>query len=107
MAFVISHPPAPRQGGSGFLRSISASHHIGGNSNNNGASMQSTKAKINSISESNRELSSNQQLLKLRDNRQQQQQQQHQQTKMTKKQLKMAQAQLDKLTQINIHLHGM
>jgi len=31
--------------------------------------------------------------------------QQHQQ-KMTKKQLKLAQAQLDKLTQINIHLHG-
>lgn len=28
-------------------------------------------------------------------------------TKMTKKQLKLAQAQLDKLTQINIHLHGM
>lgn len=26
--------------------------------------------------------------------------------KMTKKQLKLAQAQLDKLTQINIHLHG-
>lgn len=25
---------------------------------------------------------------------------------MTKKQLKLAQAQLDKLTQINIHLHG-
>lgn len=32
--------------------------------------------------------------------------QQQQQNKMTKKQLKMAQAQLDKLTQINIHLHG-
>lgn len=29
------------------------------------------------------------------------------QPKMTKKQLKLAQAQLDKLTQINIHLHGM
>lgn len=29
------------------------------------------------------------------------------QQKMTKKQLKLAQAQLDKLTQINIHLHGM
>lgn len=28
-------------------------------------------------------------------------------SKMTKKQLKLAQAQLDKLTQINIHLHGM
>lgn len=28
------------------------------------------------------------------------------QSKMTKKQLKLAQAQLDKLTQINIHLHG-
>lgn len=30
-----------------------------------------------------------------------------QHSKMTKKQLKLAQAQLDKLTQINIHLHGM
>lgn len=29
------------------------------------------------------------------------------QNKKTKKQLKMAQAQLDKLSQINIHLHGM
>lgn len=28
------------------------------------------------------------------------------QQKMTKKQLKLAQAQLEKLTQINIHLHG-
>lgn len=34
----------------------------------------------------------------------QRQQQLHR--KMTKKQLKLAQAQLDKLTQINIHLHG-
>lgn len=42
----------------------------------------------------------------------QQQHQQHlhqqaQQQKMTKKKLKLAQTQLDKLTQINIHLHGM
>lgn len=34
-------------------------------------------------------------------------QQMQAQNKMTKKQLKMAQAQLDKLSQINIHLHGM
>lgn len=34
-------------------------------------------------------------------------QHQHLHSKMTKKQLKLAQAQLDKLTQINIHLHGM
>lgn len=34
------------------------------------------------------------------------QHQQHLHSKMTKKQLKLAQAQLDKLTQINIHLHG-
>lgn len=33
-------------------------------------------------------------------------QHQHLHSKMTKKQLKLAQAQLDKLTQINIHLHG-
>lgn len=33
-------------------------------------------------------------------------QHQHLHSKMTKKQLKVAQAQLDKLTQINIHLHG-
>lgn len=31
---------------------------------------------------------------------------QHLYSKMTKKQLKLAQSQLDKLTQINIHLHG-
>lgn len=40
--------------------------------------------------------------------RRQQQHLQHQvQQKMTKKKLKLAQTQLDKLTQINIHLHGM
>lgn len=56
----------------------------------------------------NNNLNMKQQLMRHQKQQQHQQQlRQQAQQKMTKKKLKMAQTQLDKLTQINIHLHGM